>query len=382
MARALSEDELLRLIDALAAGEWRSGEALAAEAGVTRAALAKRVGHLREWGLEVEAEAGRGYRLAQPLQRLEADRIRALLPAQRALRGLEVLARTDSTNQRLLEADAAQDPQVLFAELQTAGRGRRGRQWRSPFGANLYLSLAWSFPAWPPQLSALSLAVGVACARALRRAGLRAVRLKWPNDLRVGEAKLGGILIEQRGEAGGACRVVIGVGLNVAMSRAQAGELGQPWTSVQAVLASGSAENPFIPSSSEGAELLRMSRVGREATRIEGEAGEHGPLDTRRFATHSGRTGVVDRNALAASLLGELLAALEQFGIEGFTPFLPDWATLDLTANQPVRIEGAGEPLQGVARGVDEQGALIVEAQGKRHHVHSGEVSLRLEGGA
>ena len=90
---------------------------------------------------------------------------------------------------------------------------------------------------------------------------------------------------------------------------------------------------------------------------------------------------MVDRNSLAASLLGELLAALEQFGIEGFTPFLPDWATLDLTANQPVRIEGAGEPLQGVARGVDEQGALIVEAQGKRHHVHSGEVSLRLGDG-
>jgi BirA family transcriptional regulator, biotin operon repressor / biotin---[acetyl-CoA-carboxylase] ligase len=331
MARPLGEDELLRLIDALASGEWCSGEALAAQAGVTRAALAKRVSHLRDWGLDVEAEAGRGYRLSQPLQRLDAAAIRAALaPATRdRLRSVEVLARTDSTNQRLLEADAAQDPQALFAELQTAGRGRRGRSWRSPFGANLYLSLAWSFAAWPPQLSALSLAVGVACARALRAAGLDAVMLKWPNDLRVGDDKLGGILIEQRGEAGGACRVVIGIGLNVAMTPAQAGNLGQPWISLHAALAAAGRQPP-------------------------------------------------PRNALAAGLLDQLVAALLQFDTAGFEPFLHDWNTLDLTANRPVRIEGA-EPLQGIARGVDPQGALIVEAQGQRRQVHSGEVSLRLD---
>jgi len=324
--------------------------------------------------LQVEAEAGRGYRLAQPLQRLDAARIRAALPtaAQQRLRSVEVLARTDSTNQRLLEADSAADPQALFAELQTAGRGRRGREWRSPFGANLYLSLGWSFPAWPPQLSALSLAVGVACARALRKAGLHQVMLKWPNDLRVGDDKLGGILIEQRGEAGGVCRVVVGIGINVAMSAEQAGVLGQPWTSLQAALASAtkSTNTSFAPSESrsdsyaqsgpEGAELLRMSRVGREATRIEG-----------------GASAMPDRNALAAGLLAELIAALTEFESSGFAPFLADWSTLDATANQPVRIEGGGEPLQGIARGVDAQGALIVEAQGRRHHVHAGEVSLR-----
>jgi BirA family biotin operon repressor/biotin-[acetyl-CoA-carboxylase] ligase len=250
-----------------------------------------------------------------------------------ALRAVDVLPRTDSTNQRLLEADPARDPQALFAEMQTAGRGRRGREWRSPFGANLYLSLAWSFAAWPPQLSALSLAVGIAAARALRRAGLGAVMLKWPNDLRVGEDKLGGILIEQRGEAGGACRVVVGIGINVAMSAAQAGALGQPWTSLRAALAA----------------------VGREPP---------------------------ERNALAASLLGELVATLVEFGAVGFAPFLADWATLDATADQPVRIEGGAEPLQGIARGVDAQGALIVEALGRRHHIHAGEVSLRFGGAA
>jgi BirA family biotin operon repressor/biotin-[acetyl-CoA-carboxylase] ligase len=289
------------------------------------------VAHLREWGLEVEAEAGRGYRLVQPLQRLDAARIRAALPPDlgRRLRGLQLLTRVDSTNQRLLDADPAQDPQALLAELQTAGRGRRGRDWRSPFGANLYLSLAWSFPAWPPQLSALSLAVGVACARVLQGAGLAQVMLKWPNDLRVGEAKLGGILIEQRGEAGGACRVVVGIGINVAMSRQQAGGLDQPWISMQAAL--GDAPAP-------------------------------------------------DRNILAAALLAELVAALEQFQGRGFAPFAADWSRLDAAAGQPVRIDNGGVHIEGIGRGVDEHGALIVESQGRRHHIHAGEVSLRLRG--
>jgi BirA family biotin operon repressor/biotin-[acetyl-CoA-carboxylase] ligase len=325
--RALSEAELLRLVDALAGGQWCSGETLAATAGVTRAALAKRVAHLREWGLEVEAEAGRGYRLAQPLQRLDEARIRRALPAAAAARlnVLAVVPRTDSTNQRLLDASGAADPQALFAEAQTAGRGRRGRVWRSPFGANLYFSLSWTFAAWPPQLPTLSLVAGVACARALQRLGAQGVQLKWPNDLRVGAAKLGGILIEQRGEAGGSCRVVIGVGVNVSMTPAQAGALDQPWISLQAAMG-GTAP---------------------------------------------------DRNVLAAHLLAELLDALERFEVHGFAAFIVQWTALDATAGQPVRIEGGAAPLAGIARGVDEQGALIVESGGTRHKVHTGEVSLR-----
>lgn len=330
MSRSLSEAELLALVDTLADGHWCSGETLAAQAGVTRAALAKRVAHLREWGLEVEAEAGRGYRLAQPLRRLDDTRIRAALPAA-ALARLNVLAvvpRTDSTNQRLLDAAAAADPQALLAEAQTAGRGRRGRSWRSPFGANLYCSLSWTFSAWPPQLPTLSLVAGLACARALRSLGAQGVQLKWPNDLRVGAAKLGGILIEQRGEAGGSCRVVIGVGINCSMTAAQAGALDQPWISLQSV------------------------------------CGGQAP----------------DRNRLAAHLLAELLDALARFEAQGFAAFHAQWSALDATAGQPVRIEGGASPLEGIARGVDEQGALIVEAGGQRHRVHAGEVSLRTVG--
>lgn len=327
MTRALDDADLLPLVDALATGDWQSGEALAAAAGVTRAALAKRISQIEAWGLDIEARTGLGYRLSAALERLDAARIAVPPPLRRVALGLRV----DSTNQRLLDAPSADDPQALFAEAQTAGRGRRGRDWRSPFGANLYLSLAWSFAAWPPKLGCLPLAVGVAATRALSAAGLDGVQLKWPNDLRIGDAKLGGILIESRSEIGGACRVVIGIGLNVAMNAAQAADLGQPWIAVHAA----------------------QDAAGRPR---------------------------VSRNALAARLLAELAAAVTAFEATGFATFAADWQRLDLAAGRAVRISaaGAGE-LDGIACGIDDDGALIVETpDGRRQHLHAGEVSVRL----
>lgn len=325
MAQALSENELLTLADTLADGAWHSGEALAARAGVTRAALSKRVEKLRDWQLEIESRQGLGYRLVQPLERLDA---KALRKAVRDLR-VTVLPVTDSTNAQLLAADAAQDPQALFAEFQTAGRGRRGRNWVSPFGANIYVSLAWSFPQWPRQLTTLPLAVGVACARVLRACGLDDVKLKWPNDLYVGTRKLGGILIEHRAEAGGPCRVVIGIGINVAMSRLQAGEVTQPWISLNEAL------------------------------------------------TTRGRP-IVSRNVLAAALLGSLQSAIGEFEQYGFDHFAAEWSALDLTLDREVLVLEQNRELQGIARGVDEQGALRVEVFGELRSLHAGEVSLRL----
>ncbi len=326
MTRALDDAALLPLVDALAVGDWVSGEALATAAGLSRAALAKRVTQIEAWGLDIEARTGLGYRLSTPLERLDAAGL-----SSPALRRVDVALRVDSTNQRLLEAPAADDPQALFAEAQTAGRGRRGRDWRSPFGANLYLSLAWSFPGWPPRLGCLPLAVGVAATRALAASGLTGVQLKWPNDLRLGEAKLGGILIESRSEIGGACRVVIGLGLNVSMTAAQAADLGQPWIAVHAA----------------------QDRAGAPR---------------------------VSRNALAANLLLELTRALGEFQASGFSSFLADWQRLDIATGRPVRIVGAGPDIEGRACGIDDDGALIVETpDGRRQHLHAGEISVRLE---
>ena len=320
MAQPLSDREQLELLDHLADGAWHSGEALASGFGISRAALAKRVDRLEDWQLAVESRQGLGYRLQQPLERLDQARLRAKLPGLR----VSVLAVTDSTNSQLLEAAAEQDPQALLAEFQRAGRGRRGRDWISPFGANLYLSLAWSFVAWPSQLTALPLAVGVACARALQRLGLQRLRLKWPNDLMVEGRKLGGILLEHRGEGGGGCRVVIGVGLNVRMQASQAQGVNQAWINLDEALGAAAS-----------------------------------------------------RNELAVALLEELQTMLRSYAQLGFSTLLSEWQALDLVHERPVRVLMGERVLEGIARGVDEHGALIVDAAGQRHHLNGGEVSLR-----
>lgn len=315
----MDEQIRLALTDALADGQWHSGETLAQAAGISRAALAKRMDKLRDWQLDVEARQGLGYRLAAPLERLRVARIASRMPVL-------VLAATDSTNTRLMEADSADDPQALLAEFQSAGRGRRGRAWRSPFGANLYLSLAWSFAAWPRDLPALSLAVGVACARALRRVvPAVALGLKWPNDLYVQGRKLGGILIEHRGEAGGNCRVVIGIGINVAMRAAQAETIDQPWISLN-------------------------------------EA--------------AGNT--VSRNVLASALLDELQQLLESYAESGFAACADEWAALDLTRDREVSVKLADDEFSGIGAGIHADGALRVLAEGRLHLLHAGDVSLRL----
>lgn len=319
---------LLALIDQLGDGHWHSGERLGEVAGISRAALAKRIERVRELGLQVEARHGLGYRLPGGVQRLSEAALRAVAERVRPGCGLALTEVTDSTNRELADAPAAADPQVLFAEFQAAGRGRRGRVWRSPFAANLYLSIAWSFPSWPPRITTLPLAVGVAVAQAVHGLGVAGVGLKWPNDVRVGADKLGGILIEQGGEAGAACRVIVGVGLNVAMSSAQAMQVEQAWTSLHRA-----------------------------------QAGQGQPPSSRQ--------------AVAETLLAELLQALSEFQAHGFEPFRERWSALDITRDQAVTISG-GETVSGVARGVDEFGALRIETPSGIASVHAGDVSLRL----
>ena len=325
MARPLAEQDLLLLMDALASGEWQSGEALAATAGLTRAGLAKRVAHLRDWGLDIESKFGQGYRLARPLERLDQGHLQDCVPQD--LR-VTVAPLIDSTNRALMDADPEADPQALLAEHQTAGRGRRGREWQSPFGANLYLSISWTYPLWPPQLPALSLSVGVVCARALDAAGVDGVCLKWPNDLWVGQRKIGGILIEQRGESRDLCRVVVGVGINVAMQKRQAGGIDQPWTTVDEVL------------------------------------------------TECGRPPA-SRNRLAVDLLHGLHECLARYVVKGFGPYREEWCALDALRDCKVQLSGQQETLHGVGRGIDEQGAFLIETAEGLRVVHSGDVSLR-----
>ena len=316
----------LVLIRRLADGRFHSGAELGEALGISRAAIWKRMRRLEELGLAVESVRGKGYRLSQPLDLLDPEALEAAFRGQAVLRFLPV---TESTNgdALALAGQGVSSPVVVTTEFQSAGRGRRGRAWQSPFGANLYISVLYELAGGYSALGGLSLAAGVAVARALEREapGLKP-GLKWPNDLLVDGAKLGGVLIELAGEMDGRVQVVVGVGLNVAMSDRQADAIDQNW------------------------------------------------IDLRRAcATPPART------RLAAAVGQELLAMLERFAADGFAPFMADFQALDLCRDRAVTLHGSDGARYGMALGVADDGALCVEIDGERRYVHGGEVSLRLQ---
>jgi len=323
------------LLVLLADGEVHSGEWLAGELRQTRAAVWKGVERLRAIGIEVHALARRGYRLANPVELLDVQRLRAELSEQSKphLHQLELLFEIDSTNTRLLGAQAPPrgSADVCLSELQHAGRGRLGRRWIAPFGGGVAMSLGWTCSDVVRTLPALSLGVGVAVVRALARAGAEDILLKWPNDIWLRDRKLGGVLIELRAEAGGPAHVVIGVGLNVSLSEDARREIEA--SGVAAAAVSDACKTP--PS----------------------------------------------RNLVAGAILDELLSMLVQYERFGFSAFRDAWAALDGLKDRAVQVTVGGSVILGLARGVDSDGALLLETNGYTQRIVSGEASLRLDHG-
>lgn len=319
------------LVERLADGEFHSGEELGAALGVSRAAVWKQLQRLRETtGLAFESVRGRGYRLPGGIELLQRERmLEQLSPACRTLlAGFELHDQIDSTNRRALGLlqEGAGGGWLVSAEQQLAGRGRRGRQWASPYGCNLYCSLTWVFEGGAAALEGLSLAVGVAVVDALVAIGTAGVGLKWPNDVLAQRAKLAGILLEMAGEADGRCQVVVGIGINVNMRGSGAESvIDQAWTDV---------------------------------------------------ATLQGAT--VSRNRLMAALLEALLPTLQRFEREGFAPFRERWSALDAFAGEEVVVHLGERMVLGRSVGVDGRGALGVETPQGVQWFHGGEVSLRL----
>ena len=319
------------LLQRLAAGPV-SGSTLAHEAGQTRAAIWKRIAVLREAGIVIDAVPGTGYRLAGSLDLLAEADIRAAMPEQtrRQLSSLDIAWTVDSTNSELLRREApGTGCAVLLAERQTGGRGRRGRQWASPLAAHVYLSLSRRFAGGLARLGGLSLVAGVACCEALHALGYSQVQLKWPNDLVVREGdglrKLGGLLVEGGGEAAGAARAVIGIGLNVRMPAAMAAEIDQPWVDLDGL---------------------------------------------------DGSTP--DRNAVVGALLAHLVPASEAFDAQGLSAFMSRYARHDALAGRKVRVLDATQTWDATATGIAEDGALQVrDADGLERRVHAGDVSIR-----
>lgn len=321
------------LLPLLASGEFRSGQDLANALGISRTAVWKQLQALEALGLAIESVKGRGYRVPGGIELLQEARVRAGLNGQSLalLNELVVGEVVDSTNAEAMRriGQGAGAGVVCTAEQQTAGRGRRGRTWVSPYARNLYLSIIGEFSQGAAALEGLSLAVGVGVARALERSGLPPVQLKWPNDILLQGAKLGGILLEMTGDAAGNCQVVVGVGLNVAMPAATASGIDQNWTDV---------------------------------------------------ATTAGNAGVAcpGRNDLLAALLNELLPLINDFESEGFSNWREPWQALDAHADKSVVLISGTEKLAGIARGVDQRGALLLETSLGVQAVFGGEISLRV----
>ncbi len=320
------------LLQRLAAGPV-SGDLLAREAGLTRAAVWKRIEVLRDAGIAIAAVPGRGYRLEQSLDLLDADAIRAELPVAVAsqLASLEIDWSLDSTNSELLRRQLpAHGCAVLLAERQTGGRGRRGRSWVSPLAAHVYLSMGRHFEGGLARLGGLSLVAGIAACEALRELGFPHIALKWPNDLVIADGlclyKLGGLLVEGGGEHGGAARAVIGLGVNVCMPALIAADIDQPWV-----------------------DIASLSDVAPPS-----------------------------RNVVAAQLLKHLLPALAHFDAEGLAGFLPRFAVLDALAGRDVQIQEGTRIWPAVSLGIAADGALRVSgSDGRERQVHAADVSLR-----
>ncbi|HJT97236.1 MAG TPA: biotin--[acetyl-CoA-carboxylase] ligase, partial [Rhodanobacteraceae bacterium] len=301
--------------------------ALAAELGITRAAVWKQVERLRAHGVAIRAEAGRGYALEAPIELLDAAEIAAAVPSDRraAIGAIDVFWQIDSTSSALARAIGNGAPVcACLAEIQTRGRGRRGRHWRMPLGGGLALSYLRHFDGAMASLAGLSLVAGVAVLRAFEDLDVAGAALKWPNDIVAGDRKLGGILVEVGGDALGPCHAIVGIGINARLGAAGAA-IDQPWTDL--------------------------------------------------FALTGGKPP--SRNALAGRVLSRLADALDAFEARGFPAFADEYAGHDALRGRRIAVSNGRESHAAIALGVSPRGALRIARDGSEHEIDSGEISVR-----
>jgi BirA family biotin operon repressor/biotin-[acetyl-CoA-carboxylase] ligase len=315
---------ILRL---LADGRFHSGEAIAGHFGVTRATVWNALQDAESLGVQLFSVRGKGYRLPEPVHFLDAERIGEQLGKYRDTFALEIHDRMDSTNSYLMRAASAGAAHgtCAVAELQTAGRGRRGRAWQAGLGNSLAFSVLWRFECGAGALSGLSLAVGVAMMRALHELGARETALKWPNDVLSREQKLAGILIELQGDMDGPSAAVIGIGLNLRLPETMRHAIDQPATDLHRLL--GNAAMP---------------------------------------------------DEVLGALLRHLADVLQVFEQRGFDELREEWISHHAYHGQPVRmIMPDGRIIEGIAEGIAADGALQVRTAEGVQRFTAGEISMR-----
>lgn len=317
------------LLKALACGEFLSGTELGEICGVSRTAIAKHIEGLKGVGIDVFSVKGKGYRLSSPLSLLDEVSIlkhfhSALNKTDKQL-SLSVLSQVDSTNTYLKQhLPTLTSGHAVIAESQSAGRGRHGRTWISPFATSIYLSMYWRFGTGYQALSGLSLVIGLAVVDTLTEIGIPNAKLKWPNDVYINMQKIAGVLIEVEGAVGDAAHCIIGIGLNVQLPDDITG-IEQSYTDIQ---------------------------------------------------SHLG-ISLVDRNKLTAVLLKNMHRIISTFEEKGISPFINRWESLNVFANKGVKLMMGNQSIEGICLGINDDGAIRMQVDGVEQAFHGGEISVR-----
>lgn len=314
------------ILKLLADGKFHSGEAIARHFNVSRATVWNALQYAGQLGVEIFSVPGRGYKLPQPVTLLDAQTISGALDEYGTSLQIEVHDHLVSTNSYLMQnIGTARHATCVAANLQTGGRGRRGRSWHAGLGASLTFSVLWRFQCGASALSGLSLAVGIALMRSLHGFGITGTQLKWPNDVLINREKLAGILIELQGDMEGPSTAVIGMGINLNLPDTLKQQIDQPVTDLASVF-----------------------------------------------------NGELNPNHLLATLLKHLADVLTVFEQGGFAVLRDEWTQHHAYHEQDVRmLMPDGREIHGVVKGISEDGSLLVATAAGMQRFISGEISLR-----
>jgi BirA family biotin operon repressor/biotin-[acetyl-CoA-carboxylase] ligase len=326
MAERPESEELVLSFLADAVDEFVSGEAISDKLGLTRAAVWKHVEALRAQGYRIDAIPARGYRLTGVPDRLTPLEIRPLLNTHDLGQVLHWYEELGSTNDRAKELaeEGAEHGEVVVAEAQTAGRGRRGRSWASPARKNLYFSVVLRPDLPPARAPEITLVASVALCEALRQAGVD-TRIKWPNDLLTPSGrKIAGVLTELAADPDRVQWIVLGVGVNV------------------------NARAEDFPVDVRG-----------EATSVLLERGQAAP-----------------RALFAAACFTALEDWLDRHAEGGFDPIRDEWRARSATLGREVSVRLDDREIVGTAEDLDDSGALLVRTPAGLQRIFSGEVRL------
>ncbi|WP_076416876.1 bifunctional biotin--[acetyl-CoA-carboxylase] ligase/biotin operon repressor BirA [Shewanella sp. UCD-KL12] len=307
------------ILASLSNQQFVSGEELAKQAGVSRTAIGNHISSLEEYGVEIYSVKGKGYKLANPVSLINEEKLRSASSSR-----CFYFDELPSTNGFLLKhVEELSSGDICIAEYQSSGRGRRGRNWVSPYGCHLYCSMYWRLEQGMAQASGLSLVVACALVKALTSLGIDGLGVKWPNDIYLNGKKLAGVLIEMSGQADSECHLVIGVGINISMSQEQGDKIDQAWSDL--------SQSLVCP----------------------------------------------DKTDLAIALQKQLKSDLEQFQTEGLTPFLSRWAAVDIFMGKQVKLLMGDNEVRGICRGIDTTGAILLDTDEGVVPFVGGEISLR-----